>query len=259
MGQMNRGFRGHHWILVVNNHHHVIIHLIASPRNVSTALMYSIGQHDKIHVVDEPFYAAYLHRSGLVHPDRDLVLNSQSTERAEVFAQIRELEARYPVVFLKNMAHHMIEEDLDQMKTWKHVFLIRHPRLHIHSFTRVIPHPSLEALGTTTQRKWFDELSVRDISPHIIDANQLLGDPENILRRFCTAMDIEFQSAMLSWPAGPKSFDGCWGPHWYRSVWKSTEFGAPKSPESIELPEYLLPLYTACMADYQYLYEQIKG
>lgn len=221
--------------------------------------MYSMGQHDKIHPLDEPFYAAYLSRTGLAHPDRELVLEQQSTIRADVFSQIRELDAQYPLVFLKNMAHHMVSEDLDQMKSWNHCFLIRHPRLHIHSFTKVIPHPSLEALGTTTQRKWFDELSVRGHTPHVIDANQLLADPANVLSRFCTAMGIDFQPAMLSWPEGPKPFDGCWAPHWYKSVWKSRGFGPPQNPESVELPEYLTPLFTACMTDYQYLYDQIKG
>jgi hypothetical protein len=32
---------------------------------------------------------------------------------------------------------------------------------------------------------------------------------------------------MLSWPKGPKSFDGIWAPHWYNAVWESTGFAKP--------------------------------
>lgn len=235
----------------------MVIHLIASPRNVSTALMYSVGQHSAIHPVDEPFYAAYLTRSGTDHPDRALILQSQPVDRQEVFAQIEDLESRHGVVFLKNMAHHIVENDLSLMEGWKHCFLIRHPKLHIYSFAKVITHPSLEALGTTTQRKWYDILTSGDQQPHLIDANHLLKNPEAELRRFCGKMEINFQPGMLSWPAGPKSFDGCWAPHWYQNTWKSTRFGSPRDPETVELPDHLMSLYDACMVDYQYLYNHI--
>ena len=37
-----------------------IITLWASPRNISTALMYSFSQRRDVKVIDEPFYAYYL-------------------------------------------------------------------------------------------------------------------------------------------------------------------------------------------------------
>jgi len=236
----------------------VIIHLIASPRNVSTALMYSLGQHTLIHPIDEPFYAAYLAQSGANHPDRELILNNLPHDRSEVFDRIRALESKHSAIFIKNMAHHLVEDDFRQMDQWKHVFLIRHPRLHIHSFSQVITNPNLEALGTTTQRQWYDILRQRNRVAHIIDANHLLKDPKAELRRLCHNMGIGFQSSMLRWPEGPKSFDGCWASHWYQSAWKTTRFGPPRDPLSVELPGHLQPLYKACMIDYQYLYNQIK-
>lgn len=236
----------------------MIIHLIASPRNVSTALMYSMGQHSAIHPVDEPFYACYLMESGKDHPGREGILESQPTDRQEVLARIRELESQYPVVFVKNMAHHILEEDLPAMGDWDHCFLIRHPRLHIYSFIKVIPHPNLDALGTTRQRNLYDILHGQGQIPHILDSHNLLVDPEIELTRFCHQMGIDFQKNMLTWPAGPKPYDGCWAPYWYQNVWKSTEFGQPGDSDQVNLPGYLLPLFDACMVDYQYLHDQIK-
>ena len=236
----------------------MIIHLIASPRNVSTALMYSMGQHSDIFPVDEPFYACYLKESGKDHPGREKILRSQPIDRGEVFDHLRELESRYPVVFVKNMAHHIREEDLLLMSDWKHCFLIRHPRLHIFSFTRVISHPDLDALGTTRQRKLYEILVSQGHVPYVIDSHHLLLDPQKELTELCHYLGIDFQKDMLHWPAGSKPFDGCWAPYWYRSVWDSTEFSEPREVDQVQLPGYLMPLFDACMVDYQYLSDQIK-
>ena len=49
----------------------------SGPRNISTAMMRSFGARPDCAVMDEPFYAAYLAETGLVHPMRDEVLASQ--------------------------------------------------------------------------------------------------------------------------------------------------------------------------------------
>jgi hypothetical protein len=33
---------------------------------------------------------------------------------------------------------------------------------------------------------------------------------------------------MLTWPAGPKAYDGVWAQHWYNAVHASTGFGEPE-------------------------------
>ena len=40
----------------------------SGPRNISTAMMRSFGARPDTSVVDEPFYAAYLAQTKLVHP-----------------------------------------------------------------------------------------------------------------------------------------------------------------------------------------------
>ncbi len=236
----------------------MIIHVIASPRNVSTALMYSFGQHTDVLPMDEPFYACYLAETGKNHPDRELILAHQSKDRASIIGDIHKAAEKFPVVFIKNMAHHIQPEDFSMMEDWKPIFLIRHPCLHIQSFAKVIPEPSLEDLGTTTQRQLYDILKVQGVNAHVIDANQLLANPERILRHLCEKLKFPFQKSMLRWPPGPKSYDGCWAPHWYQSVWGTTRFGPVKSTDSVTLPEYLQPLLMDCLTDYQYLYEQTK-
>ena len=62
----------------------VRIAMWSGPRNISTAMMRSFGARPDTAVVDEPFYAFYLARTGLDHPMRAEVLASQSNDWREV-------------------------------------------------------------------------------------------------------------------------------------------------------------------------------
>ena len=57
---------------------------------------------------------------------------------------------------------------------------------------------------------------------------------------------------MLSWPAGPKEFDGAWAPHWYKNVHRSTGF-QPYRAKRERFPEELRPLLTECRPYYSEL------
>ncbi len=57
-----------------------------------------------------------------------------------------------------------------------------------------------------------------------------------LIEALCRACGIAFDEAMLSWPKGPKSFDGVWAPHWYNAVWESTGFAKPEAPDRAACP-----------------------
>ena len=58
--------------------------LWSGPRNLSTAFMRSWGNRVDTAVVDEPFYAHYLRTTGLDHPGREEILQSQNQDGEEV-------------------------------------------------------------------------------------------------------------------------------------------------------------------------------
>ncbi len=60
----------------------------SGPRNLSTAMMYSFAARPDFTVMDEPFYACYLQKTGLNHPMRAEVLAAQSTDPDDVIAQL---------------------------------------------------------------------------------------------------------------------------------------------------------------------------
>ena len=223
-----------------------VVHALSGPRNVSTALMYSFAQRPGWSVVDEPFYAAYLARTGADHPGREAVLASQPTDPAEVWVQL----AGCPEpVYLKNMAHHMDGVDLNPAAGWKHILWIRSPRKVIASFAKVVPDVQLRDVALREQLEALNQLQSMGSEYVVVDSDQLLRDPERGFRAVCAALDLEFRSEQLSWPAGPKPYDGVWAPHWYAQVHQSTGFGmaSPEPPRMAEhleaLAEELAPLY----------------
>jgi hypothetical protein len=75
-----------------------------------------------------------------------------------------------------------------------------------------------------------------------------------MLRKLCAAIDLPFDPAMLSWPAGGRSEDGAWAPHWYGAIHSSTGFAGPEGPlpdltgDAAALCAAALPHYEALAA-----------
>ena len=77
--------------------------------------------------------------------------------------------------------------------------------------------------------------------------------PRGTLGLLCGALGIDFDEAMLTWPAGPRDTDGVWAPYWYAGVEASTAF-APYSPGAGDpLPDRLVPLLERCQPYYDAL------
>ena len=204
----------------------------SGPRNLSTALMRSFSQRADCAVVDEPFYTAYLERTGLDHPMRDAVMAAGETDPAKVIdGLVGPVPEGVSHVYQKHMTQHMIDGiDRSWMGQVTNVFLIRDPARIIASYSDRRVNPTAADLGFDTQAELFAAAKA-DGAPLVLDAADILADPEHVLRSLCDALGIGFDRAMLSWSSGPHPSDGVWGAHWYKSIWKSTGF-APPDPRS---------------------------
>ena len=58
--------------------------LWSSPRNISTAMMYSFAQRQDTIAFDEPLYAHYLRVTGVVHPGQEEILATQQNDGNKV-------------------------------------------------------------------------------------------------------------------------------------------------------------------------------
>lgn len=215
----------------------------SGPRNLSTAMMYSFGARQDFSVMDEPFYAAFLKRSGLKHPMFKEILQHHETD-PEIVARACS-NVGTPHMYMKHMPHHMLDGfAMDWAKDCVNIHLIRHPARVIASYTAKRDVPTLEDIGYRQQVELYQQ-----IGGLVIDSTDIRADPERMLKKLCNAIDLEFDPAMLHWPAGPRSEDGVWAAHWYGAVHNSTGFARAEGAlptlesESAEILDQAMPYY----------------
>jgi Sulfotransferase domain len=214
----------------------------SGPRNISTAMMRSFEARGDAAVTDEPFYAAYLERTGIDHPLREEVIGSQPRDWRDVAATlVGDVPGAKPIWYQKHMTLHLLEEfDRGWMLKVRNAFLIREPCAVLASYVLKREAATLADIGFVQQRTLFEAEADRlGKAPPVADAADILSDPARTLTRLCEALGIPFTPAMLHWPAGRRATDGIWAPAWYRAVENSTGFEAPKSKTAIELPPHL--------------------
>jgi hypothetical protein len=216
--------------------------------------MYSFAQRNDTQVVDEPLYGHFLRVTGTIHPGRDEVLANVDCDGDRV---MRELLAPSPggpaVLFMKQMAHHLVRVDTVFLQKTDNIFLIRDPGQMLPSLTIQLPKATLADAGLRMQWELYEQLVEAGQSPAIIDSRELLLDPPGVLEKLCEHLQIPFTEQMLHWQAGPRPEDGIWAKHWYHAVHKSTGFSPYVHKDSF--PERLEPLLAECAPWYEKLFD----
>jgi len=229
----------------------------SGPRNISTAMMRAFGNRADCAVSDEPFYAAYLHATGLDHPMREAVLAAQPTDWREVAARLTgPPPGGRAVWYQKHMTQHMIAGfGRDWTDGVVNAFLIREPEAVLASYARKRQAFTLDEIGLPAQLALFERAADRlGKAPPVIDGADVLADPRRALTALCEACGLAFDEAMLAWPAGKRDSDGVWAPAWYEAVEKSTGFGPPQPEARFEdLPDALKPIAEAARPLYERL------
>jgi hypothetical protein len=229
----------------------------SGPRNISTAMMRAWGNRPDTVVVDEPFYAFYLQATGIKHPGADEVITASETDWRKV---VSHLTAPVPngkqIFFQKQMTHHLLPEiDREWLGAGTNCFLIRDPREVMASYVKKREDPALEDLGFVQQVEIFDFVRAKTNKvPPVVDAKDVLQNPERMLQRLCEAVGVEFNESMLSWPPGLRDTDGIWAKHWYGEVAKTTSFQSYR-PTDYEVPEKLREIYERCRESYNLLFQ----
>ena len=225
----------------------------SGPRNLSTAMMYSFAQRHDTKVIDEPFYAAYLKDTGIKHPYADTIINQGPTDINDVIKDLTRSHIDADVHYQKHITKHLLPNyPKDWLANVQNVFLIRHPARVICSYHIKDEDPDLSDIGILDQWQIYQKVIDLGQHPLVVDSADILEKPDYQLSRICSFLGIAFDNNMLSWPAGPKPYDGVWAPHWYESVWRSEGFG--KAPGALpEVPKHLQGLLEEAMPYYDKL------
>ena len=229
------------------------IFMWSGPRNISTALLRSFSNRDDTSVYDEPFYAYYLKRSGVTHPGYEQILESNTTDYDHIMNRlINHIPNKKSIWYQKHMAHHLDPNDnLKWTNSFLNCLLIRDPNYVIASYIKKNDLKNIDELGYTQLLKLFQ---YHDNQIPIVDAKDILLNPEGMLRKLCFLFNIVFEEKMLSWDKGAHPQDGIWGKYWYDRLWESTTFSLYEEKESI-IDDVYKDILEECINIYDELYQ----
>ena len=227
--------------------------LWSCPRNISTATMYSFAQRSDTKVFDEPLYGYYLKETSAAtyHPGAKEIMDSMECDGEKVIEMMLNTSDK-PVLFFKNMTHHLLHLDTSFLKEVTNVLLTRDPRDMIPSFHQVIKNPTMQDVGYLAHTQILKKLDHLKAKTIVLDATETLKDPEAKLKKLCDFIGIPFEKNMLHWQAGPIPEDGVWAEHWYSNVHNSNGFNKYQ-PKEKEIPNQLKPLLRDCIPHYEIL------
>ena len=155
-------------------------------------MMRSFGARPDTHVIDEPFYAAYLARANVDHPMQQEVLASQPVDWREVVeGLLSDPPAGQSVFYHKHMTHHMLPGfGLDWMNACRNAFLIRDPELVLASYTVKRNEVTLADIGFVQQSEIFAREADRlGKAPPVVEGIDVLRNPAGVLSKLCAALD----------------------------------------------------------------------
>ncbi|KAG2488877.1 hypothetical protein HYH03_012672 [Edaphochlamys debaryana] len=214
--------------------------------------MYSFAQRSDTEVLDEPLYANYLKLTGVPRPYLDKVFAAQNVNGNEVVATQLLGPRSKPVLYAKHMGKHKIGLTSEIWSRAQHVILVREPYGVLQSFSAVLE-PTQQELGYTALLEIVSQLRVLGRQPIVINSDDLVRQPAGMLGALCSALGLPYEPAMLSWPAGPKPYDGCWADWWYKNTHKGTGFDVAVRDAREPLPPHLRPLLSECYPLYEVL------
>lgn len=115
-------------------------------------------------------------------------------------------------VFIKDFPHYVDSIWTDEFLTrFRHSFLIRDPLKTLTSMHRKWPDFDIKETGFAEQRELFDRLCAIDGGrPPVIDSDDLLERPSEIVEAWCVAVGIPFIAEAMSWEPGPRDEVSWW-------------------------------------------------
>ncbi len=212
----------------------VRIAMWSGPRNISTAMMRSFGSRSDCAVTDEPFYGAFLKKTGMKQPMADDIIASMDTDWASVAQSMKgPVPGGKTLWYQKHMPHHMVDNvSIADFPKHRHAFLIRDPDHVVASYAAKRVEVKPDDLGYERQMEYLDHAAqMTGVAPIVLDSADILKDPEGYLKGLCQALDINWDPAMLSWKTGIRDTDGIWASHWYNRVIDTTTFAAPSDKQ----------------------------
>lgn len=235
-----------------------ILALWTAPRSRSTAFERMMQARGDFHIMHEPFTAYYY----LSSDRRSQRLNGRSASPEHHYTTILRTihqNVNHHRVFIKDMAYYIAHiADSAFVSHFENTFLIRHPAQALPSLFHIWPNATIEEAGYAALYRLFT-LTVETSGrvPIVLDAEELVNAPGNVVQAYCNALGIPFIPDALAWQPPWKPASPIWSETWHAQLVRSRGFDRQKLPEYPAVQDHpaLLALYEACLPYYDKLYE----
>jgi hypothetical protein len=173
----------------------MLLMLWSAPRSRSTTFLRMMLERGDFLVCHEPF-------SHVADFGRTELDGMVCTDERQVIDRLLELGGRRQV-FSKDTTDFPYPEVLRSralLTRAVHTFIVRHPRETIASHYGLNPELTRDEIGFTRLREIYD--AVREASgrrPIVIDAADLVGQPERLVARYCDAVGVPYLPEALTW------------------------------------------------------------
>ena len=227
----------------------MLIFMWSGPRNLSTALMRSFENRDDTIVHDEPFYGYYLFKTQLNHPMKDEIISNYPIAQNEIIKNIT-TKQKNKIYYQKHMTHHIVKNTrIEWIKKGYNCFLIRHPSKVINSYIQKNTLRNINDIGFKKQFEIFKKVKKNNSKFLVINADDILINPIDSMKKLCKKLNINFSKKMLNWPKGKRDTDGIWSKVWYKKVEQSTTFNKYRK-EYIIVPKKYSNIYDESLKYY---------
>ena len=175
-----------------------LLALWSVPRARSTAFLRMMIERGDLTVVHEPF-------SRVAHFGSVAVGDRTCRSAVEVIQALRVLAEQGPVFFKDTLdrRHPDVLADGDFQRAVTHSFMIRSPQAVVASYLRLDARAEREAMGFENLAELYDVVCASTGQDAlVVDADQLIADPERTVRAYCRYAGIPFRQDALRWQAG---------------------------------------------------------
>lgn len=238
-----------------------ILALWAVPRSTSTAFEWMMRQRGDMDCLHEPFGEAwYQGEAPFWQRFKEGDKTTAGLTLETVWDDIQE-RADKGLVFIKDFPHyinHMWTPEF--LSNFNHAFLIRDPAKTISSMYNKWPDFDEGEVGFPEQRALFDLLmALNGTPPPVIDSDDLLEDPEGMVKSWCEAVDIPFLPEALRWKTGGDPSEHSWwdGGSFHGNLANSTGLNRQvrKYVEVADAPDRVKQVYRRMRPHYDHLYQ----
>ena len=239
---------------------HKIVALWAVPRSTSTAFEWMMRQRGDLDCLHEPFGEAWYQGEAPLWPRfREGEKTTPGLTLESVWEDTQKRAEKGPV-FIKDFPHYIDHMwDAEFLSHFTHSFLIRDPAKTISSMYDKWPDFDEGEVGFPEQRALFDLLAaLNGFPPPVIDSDDLLEKPAEMVEAFCDAVGIPFITEALSWePGGDPSEHSWWdGGSFHHNLANSTGLTPQvrKYVEVADVPQRVKQVYRRMKPHYDKLY-----